>query len=231
VIVAASVGRAEKHFGRKAELTVHQDTGFAVAELRRSLARKGFGIVTRDGVPAELLTGLGLYPERDVVTAVLEIVEDAPVRRGAPRQTTGVDMLTDLLAEAGVPGYVRCRGVDGIADGLHRIGARFTPVTADLDRLDTALRLRGMTPDALAVFGMDLARWQPIGLAVCAQAEAAYRVHRAARERGQPSVLLTDLPSTALDPDGRGWRTTWRSFAAVALGGELPSPDTEAVTW
>ena len=50
--------------------------------------------------------------------------------------------------------------------------------------------------------------------------------------RGFDAVPLTDLPSTALAPDGRGWRTAYRSFAAVAVTHGAPGgADDPAVRW
>jgi hypothetical protein len=241
VVVAATLSRAENLFGSRAGLTIHQDTGFAMAALGRAVAAGGLRAVPRrapGGLPDRLVHALGLDPARDAVTAILEVVPDP--RAGRTTRSAGQsdrDAVAAAVAAGRADGtavYVRDR------DGLFEVtpdGWRAAPTP--YHELDTALADRGLDPAVLVVFAGDLRQAlaaygaDAAGTLANEHAQAAQRVSAVARRRGLDALILADLPSTALAPDGRGWRTGYRSFAAVALGaaGTLPGADDPAVRW
>jgi hypothetical protein len=263
IVVSATLSRAGNLFGGAANITIYQDTGFTLGELQAALAHYGLCSVRRPtpaGLPEDVMHVLGLDSARDVVTAVVDVaLEPNPPRARPParRRTakrpsvsrTAVDRrdLDAVLAAVSlddVEAFVRCRHVDGMECGLYRLTPRFPeaglrPVSVLFDDLDTALDDRGLDPAAVVLFTTDVGRalsaYGATGVATCAidHAQSAQHVRRAARERGLDALLLVDLPSTALAPDGRGWRTACRSFAAVALAarGVLDGSDDPAVRW
>lgn len=265
VVITATFGRAEFLLGSSANLTIYQDTGFAIGALHTALADNGLGLPRRS-VPAvqpdEMMRLLGLAPGRDVVTAMLTIpvgpspegdLPSPPRSRrgggrrprvpGSPMSQGDLDAVA-AVAPADLETYVQCRRMAELDDGLHQVtsglagpGLRGVPIACAA--IQEALGDRGMDPDALVLFttniGRALAEQGAAGIvaSVIDQAQAAYRVHHTARKRGLDAVLIADLPSTALAPDGRCWRTAYRSFAAVAIAprGALGDTGESAVRW
>ncbi|MFC7548667.1 hypothetical protein [Plantactinospora sp. GCM10030261] len=252
VIVAATLNRAEALFGSRAFLTVRQDTGYALGALRTVLARKGFSLRARPerSLPTDVLHQLGLDPSRDVVTMVV----DVPLRQDLPkplphrrvrrtrRAVRRADLAAMLAARAGHGGEVVIRW-RGSREAEHRTyrwaDGRLDPIRLTGTDVDAALRERELDPDALVVFTTDigraLAETGPDSIDACAmaQAQSAQELHQAARERGYDAMVFADLQSTALVPDGKGWRSGYRSFAAVGLAarGSLGDGAGSAVLW
>jgi hypothetical protein len=249
VIVSAALSRAEYLFGQRAYLTAYQDTGFAVGAMWTALAASGFRPEVRPapaGLPGGLTRALGLDPERDLVTAIVEVPDRrrAPARAGTvrpsgrPARRADLDAVLAPLAGGGADVYVRCYRVAGVDDGLHLLapgGAGLRRVTLAPEAIDAALTGRGLDCGAVAVFtthiGRALAERGATGINACVveQSQSAQRAYQVARERGLDAAILADLPSTALAPDGRGWRTAYRSFAAVALA--APGAGGSVVCW
>jgi hypothetical protein len=182
-----------------------------------------------------------------VVDVVVEWAPEAdrppargPVRRRARGTVDPADLAAVLAAvspdgrppasDSAVETFVRCYRTCGIDSGLYRLTER--PEEPELSRvqttvagLDAELSDRRLEPAALILFTTDLGRVltrpDPSGITehVVAHGEAAQQLEAGARARGLDALLLTDLRSTALAPDGRDWRTAYRSFAAVALDG------------
>jgi len=259
VVVAATLSRAETVFGSKSNLTIHQDTGYALGVLGTALAESGFDLVRRPGptdLPEEVMRALSLSPGRDAITTILDVPAGprpgggrSPIRTRRPRPVTDVrrEHLETVLAAAAhddVGAFVRCVQVEGVDDGLYEVarrpaGAELRRVSADPGALDAALADRGIVPAALILFGSDIGPaltengGAGIGTRVIDQARSAQLVRDAADRLGLDAVHLSDLPSTALAPDGRGRPTRHRSFAAVAIGpcDSLAGADQQAVRW
>ncbi|MFD1082716.1 hypothetical protein [Micromonospora andamanensis] len=252
VIVAATLNRAEMIFGSRAFLTVHQDTGYALGTLRSALAGHGFSVRSRleRSLPGDVMHAFGLDPGRDRVTAVVDVPlrPDLPVprpSRRARRTRRAVDLadLAAMLATGTGDGgevLVRWRGTGGIDAECYRWSdGRLDAARLAGTEVDDALRERGLDLDAFVVFTTDIGRTLAeqgragIDTCVMAQARAAQELHRTARERGFDAMVFADLPSTALVPDGRGWRSAYRSFAAVGIAapGSLGDAAGSAVLW
>jgi hypothetical protein len=198
VVVVARRSRAEALFGPRAAIVLRQNTGFLLGAL------DALEPTPRDGteVPDAFARAIGLDRDRDVVTVIVDLpLRTAALPRRRPTPATSVRG-ADLSAIAAV---VKDSDVEMSVAGPEILGERDIRASAVL-LVHSDVR----TSDIVA-----------------AQCRAAERIRRAARARGLDAILLADLPSTAAAPDGRGWRTTHRSFAAVALApsGALPDID------
>lgn len=255
VIVAATLSRAESVFGPKANLTIYQDTGYATSVLQTALTEAGYSPIRRSAsgeLPDEVMRTLSLDPGRDVVTAVIDVAAEPNPRTGPPgrrrRARTSVrradlDMVLAAVTCEDVDAFVRCHRVEDLEPGLYQVirrseGTDMRRAAGPCCAIDAALDERGTAPAALIMFTTDigraLTRQGSTGIRTCVidQTQSAQQVQHAARRSGLEATLFSDLPSTALAPDGRAWRTGHRSFAAVALAPRnAVTDDGQAVRW
>ncbi|TDP92906.1 hypothetical protein [Labedaea rhizosphaerae] len=245
VIVSATLSRAENLFGAKAKLAIYQDTGFLTGTLRAALAATGVRAERRPtpvAPPGDLRGLLGLDPTRDVLTAVLDVhgtpAAAAPVRRRQAAQVHRDDLAAVVAGCSEV--FVRSYRVAGLDAGLYSVrDNELRPIPAPAAELDVALADRGLAPAALVVTSTDLGDAlvthgrSGIATTIVEHAETAVRIRRAAADRGLDALLCADLPTTAVAPDDRGWRTAHRTFAAVAIAaaGGLDGARQPEVRW
>lgn len=178
----------------------------------------------------------------------------APARRQSARDdrdgTSGIGLLLRALADSArsavAPApitYVYARHIDDLAPGLYLFTDGLLQTTdVSTGGLEHELAERALDPTAMVVLGHDLADelslmatadQDSVGLAhlVVEQAAAGAHLVDVLERHAVPAVLAGDLDSVALAPDGRGWRTSFRSFVSVFIDSSTAAPATSVVEW